>query len=225
MLKPILDPRLLTAADFFPYCECGADIGADHGHLSCYLLTCGKCKTMQVTDISEASLQKARALLARHGFTDRASFLCGDGLNTLTHPANAIAICGMGGHTLADILKSGSDKLAGASLILSPQTEHALVRQVLYHDLGYHLEREQVVRAAGRYYVMMLSVPGERALTEREAYLGPCLMQCATEDYLAYVKWRCDVVAREQHYAADMYRLWLREEYDRVQKAIDSIGC
>ena len=77
MLKPILDPRLLTAADFFPYCERGADIGADHGHLSCYLLTSGKCKTMQVTDISYTSLQKAQALLTRHGFADRASFLCG----------------------------------------------------------------------------------------------------------------------------------------------------
>ena len=130
----------------------------------------------------------------------------------------------MGGHTLSAILEGGADKLHGASLIISPQTEHPLVRHALYHHLQYHLEREQIVRAAGRYYIMMLAQPGERSLSEKEAFLGPCLMNCATEEYLSYIKWRCDVVSREQHSLSALHLSWLKEEYERVRKTLDRCG-
>ena len=221
MQKPTLDPRLLTAADFFPYCRCGADVGADHGHLSCYLLSTGKCKTMQVTDISASSLQKAEVLLKRHGFGDRAVFSVGDGLKALQKPADAIAVCGMGGHTLAGILEDGIAHLHGAKLILSPQTELPLVRDTIYNKLRYHIEKEQVVRAAKRYYVMMLAAPGERDLTEKEKYLGPSLMTQADEGYLSYLNWRYAVVSREQAPESETCRTWLKEEIERVQNALD----
>ena len=52
-----LDERLSTVAGLFPVSENGADIGADHGRLACYLLQSGKCKHMIVSDISTASLE------------------------------------------------------------------------------------------------------------------------------------------------------------------------
>jgi len=225
MLKPTLDPRLLKAADFFPYCRCGADVGADHGHLSCYLLSTGKCETMQVTDISQDSLHKAEKLLKRHGLDDRAEFHTGDGLKALQRNADAIAICGMGGHTLSKILLDGVSYLHGAQLIISPQTEHALVRDTIYRKLCYHLEREEIVQAAGRYYVMMLAVPGEAEITEKELLLGPCLMKCKEPEYLSYVKWRCDVVEREKNEQSARHLVWLKEEYERVRQAIDGSSC
>ena len=220
MQKPTLDPRLLTAADFFPYCEYGADIGADHGHLSCYLLSTGKCKNMVITDISDTSLDKARTLIRRQCLEDRAQFHCGDGLKALPHPVNAIAICGMGGHTVSDILINGQDHLSGASLILSPQTEHALVRSTLYKELGYHLEREQILRAANRYYIMLLAAPGKEDISDKELFIGPRLAETVSEEYLAFVKWRCDVVSREQHLSAQNHLRWLKEEYERVRIAL-----
>ena len=59
MRIPHMDERLSAAADLFPACAYGADIGADHGRLSCYLLTKERCHRMCVADISADSLEKA----------------------------------------------------------------------------------------------------------------------------------------------------------------------
>ena len=219
MLKPSLDPRLMTAADFFPFCEYGADIGADHGHLSCYLLASGKCQHMQVSDLSATSLDKARRLLDLHELCSRATFCVGNGLEALVHPAQAIAICGMGGHTIAEILEQGKDRLQNAALILSPQTEYALVRKTIYHTLGYHIDREAAIWASNRFYVMMRAVPGESLLDERSAFLGPCLMKDTSQEYERFLQWRFAVVSREKNHPDTQQRLtWLKAELDRVLK-------
>ncbi len=218
MLKPTLDPRLSLAADFFPYCDVGADIGADHGHLSCALLSSGKCRRMQVTDISRVSLDKAGRLMAMHGLDDRVELRLGDGLNALSSPVEAAAICGMGGHTMCRILRSGKDCLHGARLVLSPQTDQPEVRRVLYEELGYHLEREAAVFAAGRFYLVMLAVPGAEPITEKALYLSPCLMKAEDDVYRRYIAWRRDVVACEQGANATRRRLWLNEEWERVKQ-------
>ncbi|MBR0407985.1 MAG: tRNA (adenine(22)-N(1))-methyltransferase TrmK, partial [Clostridia bacterium] len=75
-----LDDRLSRAAALFPACEYGADIGADHGRLSCFLLESGKAERMCVADISGDSLKKAEALLSLRGLAERADFKVGDGL-------------------------------------------------------------------------------------------------------------------------------------------------
>ena len=144
MKQPIvLDDRLSRAAALFPACAYGADIGADHGRLSCYLLESGKCGRMCVADISESSLEKAKKLLTRRGLDDRADILIGDGLSVLPRPAQAIAILGMGGKTLSHILLSGKDRLCGAALILSAHTEIETVRRALV-ELGYRIEAEEI---------------------------------------------------------------------------------
>ena len=67
---PKLDERLQAVADLFTACDTGADIGADHGRLSCYLLHSQKCRRMVVADISADSLQQARRLLKLHALAD-----------------------------------------------------------------------------------------------------------------------------------------------------------
>ena len=67
---PQLDERLKTVFDLFPACDIGAEIGADHGRLSCNLLAKGKVKHMLVTDISAPSLEKAKRLFRIHGLEE-----------------------------------------------------------------------------------------------------------------------------------------------------------
>ena len=131
MRLPTLDERLQAAADLFTACDIGADIGADHGRLSCYLLHHQVCGRMIVSDVSADSLMKARRLLALHGLDERADFRVADGLDTLDAPVNCLAICGMGGRLMGDILLRGRQKLQGASLVLSCHTEIPLLRQIL----------------------------------------------------------------------------------------------
>lgn len=210
MRLPALDERLQAAADLFTACDLGADIGADHGRLSCYLLFHDICKKMIVSDISDASLQKARHLLDMHGLTDRADFRVSDGLDALSGPVQCAAICGMGGRLMSRILLRGQARLQNASLVLSCHTEIPLLRQTLC-DIGYHITREQVVRAKGRFYIVLKAEKGLIRYTDKELYLGPVLLKNAVDPgFQAYLRWREDVVSCEKGH--DTQLQWIREE-------------
>lgn len=215
-MRPVLlDDRLSRAAALFPACAYGADIGADHGRLSCFLLFSGTCQRMCVADVSAPSLEKARKLLDRYGLTARADIRVGDGLSVLDRPADAVAILGMGGHTISGILQSGADRLRGAALILSAHTDVDLVRKTLMR-LPYRIEREEIAFAAGRYYVVLRAVPGAESMGERELCLGPRLMENTPEHYEAYLAWRMGVAARKRSEEGRREYVWLKEEYSRV---------
>ena len=215
MRLPSLDERLSCAAALFPACVYGADIGADHGRLSCYLLASGKCERMCVADISAESLEKARRLIALHNLSERADIQVGDGLAALSQPADAIAILGMGGHTLSDILEKGKDKLEKACLVLSAHTQLPLVRETLMH-LSYHITEEKIAHAAGRFYVVLKAEFGSAAYDERSIFLGPRLMETQEENYAAYLQWRIGVTQCERTETAARQLTWLKEEYERV---------
>lgn len=217
MRLPALDERLACAAALFPACAYGADIGADHGRLSCALLASGQCRRMCVADISAESLEKAKRLLRLHGLEERADFSVSDGLAALTRRADAIAILGMGGFTLSDILLRGRERLQGAALVLSAHTQLPHVRETLA-ALGYRIDAEQAVRAGGRFYIVLRALPGEARYTARELLLGPCLMRTGRGAvYREYVAWRRDVTACEQDEHAKTRLQWLEEEYARVR--------
>lgn len=212
MRYPQLDERLQAAADLFTACDLGADIGADHGRLSCYLLHTGKCKEMIVADISADSLSKARNLLSLHKLDDRAHYCVADGLEALASvekKANCIAICGMGGALVSKILLRGREHLHGAALVLSSHTDIPLVRKTLT-DIGYHITQERIERAKRRFYIVIRAEKGERFYSERELYLGPCLLHSHAPLWLDYLRWREGVVSCEQGH--DLQLNWIREE-------------
>ncbi len=186
---PKLDDRLSKAAELFPSCRLGADIGADHGRLSLHLLASGRCERMVVSDISGPALDKARTLLSRHGLDRKAVCTQADGLEALAEPVQAVSILGMGGDTIAAILARAPERLAGASLILSPHTELAHLRAAL-PGIGYRIGRECIARAGGRFYVLLLAVPGDSAYTEKELLLGPGLLRERPPLFQEYLLWR-----------------------------------
>ena len=211
MRYPQLDDRLQAAADLFPVCAYGADIGADHGRLSCHLLHSGKCARVIVSDISAESLAKAQALLALHELADRADFCVADGLNALRGRPNVqcAVMCGMGGRLISQILRDGCGLLQGAALVLSSHTDIPLVRQTLM-QIGYAITAECIVRAKGRFYVLMRAEPGNAHYTERELYLGPALLDNPPPLWQDYLRWREGVVACEAVHERQL--AWIREE-------------
>ena len=209
MRYPALDARLQAAADLFTACDTGADIGADHGRLSCYLLHTNRCHRMVVADISADSLSKAQRLLTIHGLDDRAEFRVADGLSALDEPVGCIAICGMGGRLMGEILKRGQKALQDADLVLSCHTEIPLLRTILM-ELGYHIDMERLVRAKNRFYIVIKALPGAIRYTEKEIYLGPVLIQGTEVLWQEYLRWRASVVRCEQ--GNDQQLSWIMEE-------------
>ena len=211
-----LDERLQTAADLFPACAYGADIGADHGRLSCYLLETGKAQRMCVADISKDSLKKAEMLLAQRQLSHRADVFVGDGLLVLRQPAQSIAILGMGGHTIQKILMQGKDLLQGAALVLSAHTDVYLIRETLMR-LRYRIDQEKIACAAGRYYVLLRAVPGETDYTDQQLYLGPWLMTHKEKHYEEYLQRQLQMTLPKRTEVGRQYLEWLKEEEARVR--------
>lgn len=206
---PLLDARLRCAADLVPRCSVAADIGADHGRLACYLLSNNICDRMIVSDISADSLSKSRRLLKLHGLDCRAKMVVADGLDAITDPVDAVVIAGMGGRTIADILRN-HEKIADARLIVSAHTEMHLLRQKLY-EYGFCFESETVVRANGRFYTVLLSRRGHTEYSPRQLYTGIELRgECVTE----YLRWRRDITAARRDDVSRVHIKWLEEEIE-----------
>ncbi len=186
----------------FPPCRLGADIGTDHGRLPLYLLASERCERMVVSDISEPALSKARELISRHHFHNRAVLMLANGLDALAEPVQAVSLLGMGGDTMCSILTAAPQKLKGAALILSPHTELNKVREVL-PCIGYHISKEAVVRSGGRFYVILQALPGDASYTEKELLLGPYLIRERPPLFRDYLLWRQRVANKALHAMKD----------------------
>lgn len=192
-----MDERLSLAAAMYEKCALGADIGTDHGLLPCHLLRTGVCDRMILADVSPKALEHARDQVARQRLGDRATLVCANGLDALTEPAGCVSITGMGGETMADILRAGQDKLQGAVLVLSAHTDLHLVRRAVM-NIGYHFTQERLCRAAGRFYLVWRAEPGYVVYTEDELLLGTPLLLTGGDPLLQdYLAWRLRVTQKK----------------------------
>ena len=192
----MLDARLSLSYDLYDPCDLAADIGTDHARLPAALLQRGRCRHMILTDLSESALRNARDEMIRLRLSDRVSLRLGDGLVPLDEPCGVISVTGMGGRTIRDILLSGREKLRGASLILSAHTDLPLIREAV-GAVGYHLDREEPCFCAGRYYLVIRALPGERPLTPQQIRLGGPLFDSSSDQLIPYLTRRRDVLSEK----------------------------
>lgn len=209
---PQLSARLRGIAQWVPKCHLVADIGCDHGILGLHLLSSGRCDHMVFSDISPASLQKARKLLAFHRLEHRATFLVADGAEALPEGVEAVVISGLGGQTIEAIIERGKARLKDARLILSPQTEAPRLRASLAR-MGFALEGEWVIRSNGRFYTAIAArISAEPvAYTPRELFIGHRLKAQEGVSLAEYFRWRLAVLSADRT-AEPMHIRWLKEE-------------
>lgn len=100
-----LGTRLKIIADNIIKGETMADIGSDHGFLPLYLCENGICPKVIVSDLSVASLQKAKNAFSTYEGNSYVSFRIGNGLAVLSGgEVDDVVIAGMGGETIIGIL-------------------------------------------------------------------------------------------------------------------------
>lgn len=191
----VLDPRLSMIARLIGNCESYADIGCDHGRLGAFMLQSGQCRRAVLTDISEPSLRKARNLIGSLGLDDRASFAVGDGAQALTEPVEVAVIAGMGGATIADIVRAGKPRLGDARLVLQPNVAAPLLRQTL-SECGYEIYEERVAQDGRRNYVIICARPGRASYGERELIVGPVLLKNLPVELEPYARFRLRVAKK-----------------------------
>lgn len=203
--------RKRALCELMPRVALAAEVGADHGITSAHLLREGICGRMILSDISAASLEKARRLFALHGLQTQAQFRVADGLDALREPVDAILISGIGARTMCDILKRGRDRIGWAALVLQARPNPQDVRRWLMKN-GYAIECERLAYEGGRFYPALRAVRGQADYTEKELLLGPCLLRERPQAFEAYLTWHEACLLRMQsEYAARALR-WVREE-------------
>lgn len=133
-----------------------AEIGCDHGFITYYALENGLVDIAYLSDISEKSLSKARRLFANK-FADNVRFNVGDGFENLPCDIDEVAICGMGGMEINNILSSTESR--PEYLLLSPQKNAENVRRCVL-DLGYGIDNDFMVCDGDKFYSVISCVYG-----------------------------------------------------------------
>lgn len=145
-----LSPRLLALAQRIPPGCRVADIGTDHARLPIYLVQRGLVKHIIATDIREGPLSMAAEALAKRGLREAVELRLGRGAACL-HPneVDCVLIAGMGGDTIAEILRQDS-WLSRKHLLLQPQTHSERVLDVL-QEWGRRPETLEIWEKSRRY--------------------------------------------------------------------------
>lgn len=175
MKKISLDGRLASAAKLVRQGARFADIGTDHAHLPIFLLQNETVKYAVCSDINDGPLKSARENALAAGVFEKIDFALADGAAALSDKdVTDIAICGMGGELIADIIENAPFlKKNGIRLILQPMSRISVLRKMLAM-LGFAINTEEYSESAGKLYVTISAdYDGiQREISEYEAEFG-----------------------------------------------------
>ena len=174
-MRPIqLSPRLCSVAEQVPKGANFADIGTDHAYLPVWLLQRGVIDRALACDLRQGPLERARATAEKYSLTAAMEFRLCDGLAGI-HPGevDTIAIAGMGGETISEILAAApwvwqEDCL----LLLQPMSAQPQLRRWL-QEHGFTIAREILTREGDTIYTTFRVEAGPMAeLTAGELWAG-----------------------------------------------------
>ena len=165
----------MAAADLVRQGAVLADIGTDHALLPVFLCQNNKISRAVASDIGEGPLAAARRQVEMAGLGEKIKLHLGDGLDGLDgEGVTDVAICGMGGELIADILaRAPFVRDARIRLVLQPMTHARDLREYLARE-GFAIVEERLALAAEKsYFVLAAEYTGvPYALSPIEAVLG-----------------------------------------------------
>lgn len=156
-----LDKRLSAAALSIDKCNVLADIGSDHGYLPIRLLLTKKINKAVITDINKAPLESSIRNAEIYHVSEFCDFRCGSGLDLIKeNECDVISICGMGGDTIAQIIRENlSIAHSAKKLVLQPMTNQITLRKMLI-DNGFEITDEKMVKDRHLFYQIITAQSG-----------------------------------------------------------------
>ncbi len=173
--RTVLDARLRAAASLVRQGAFFADIGTDHAYLPLFLVENGRVDRALAADINEGPVAAARTHIAKMGLSDKIEVRRADGLFGMESlELTDIAICGMGGELIRDILAAAPFvKNPAIRLILQPMSRAEVLRRYLAAE-GFAVREEHRTRDGDKIYTCMAAeyTGTPYALSLLEATLG-----------------------------------------------------
>ena len=162
-----LGERLQAVLSLIKGGETLCDVGTDHGKLPVAALLSGKAASAIATDISAASLQKARLLAEKENVPLRC--LVGDGLAPLKQgEADVIVIAGMGGAEIVRILENAPCRFP--RYILLPHRDAPMVRGYL-KEQNARILRDVTVKE-GKHFYFVIEATFDLPWKDQSLYCG-----------------------------------------------------
>ncbi|MDE6413305.1 MAG: class I SAM-dependent methyltransferase [Eubacterium sp.] len=148
-----LTNRLSAVAELVRENASLADVGCDHGYLPVYLILNGRIKSAVAGDINEGPLNSCIQLVAEYSLEDKIKCVLSNGLQSIDEKdCSDIAICGMGGELIAQIINECVwAKNSEKHFILNPMTHPEILRKYLC-DNGFEIHNDIIVKEGRHYY-------------------------------------------------------------------------
>lgn len=163
-----ISTRLETIASFIKEGANVIDVGADHGLLEKYLLDNHLVSSVLAVENKVGPYGILKSSL--NGYDVRLSL--SDGIEDLNETINTIAIAGMGGNLIVDILKAHPEKLNKINqIVVDAHRDIELVRREII-KLGYFIEKEKIVFENNIYYFIISFLKGNRPHSDLELEWG-----------------------------------------------------
>lgn len=169
-----LSPRLRSVADLVPQGARLADIGTDHAYLPAWLILQGIISWAIAADLRKGPLERARITAEKYGLTAQMSFRLCNGLAGVSgKETDVIAIAGMGGETIAEILSAAPwTREEKKLLLLQPMSAQPELRLWL-QEHGYAIQREVLSKEGETLYTTFQVIAGQmEPLTPGERWAG-----------------------------------------------------
>ncbi len=197
-----LTPRLQAIARQVPQGARLADVGTDHGYLPVWLLLNGRIESAIAADLREGPLDRAKETAQQYGQCDKILFRLCDGLTGIAaDEVDTVVIAGMGGETIAAILKAAPWTCRDKLLLLQPMTGMPQLRQWLQRH-GYVILDERIAREGKRLYSVWIVRGGWMAsLSPAELWAGRNSRDPLRLDYLTIIEEKAEKALRGQRLA------------------------
>lgn len=143
------------------------DVGTDHAYLPIILSKSGKCQSIIASDVSKNALSYGKANLKKYYITN-VKLVLSDGLKNISDKYDTLTICGMGTHTIIDILKSG---YLPKNIIISSNNDLYTLRCYL-NSIDYKINKEIIVYENGKYYDIISYEKGKEKLSYYQKMYG-----------------------------------------------------
>ena len=172
---------------------CVCDVGCDHAYVLTKAIKQYGVKRGIASDIALGPLENARKNIKESGIIDNVEIVLSNGFQNINSSFDTAIIAGMGGALVVDILTKGINKIKDKKLIIEANCEVYRVRQFVLNN-NFRIIYEDAFYDQGKYYEIIVCIPGYNKMDEMDILYGPLLRKNPTESYITYYNKKIDLL-------------------------------